>query len=86
MTLNKSIDFNFLSGLGLYREDESGAKHLVGHVPIELSCLLTNFLNSNPENKILATVIGKRKREIGLVVPAKFGAKTNIKKIANISK
>ena len=48
---------------------------LVGHLPIEISCLLTYFLEASPENKLNAIVIGKRKREFGLLVPAKYAAK-----------
>ena len=43
-------------------------KILVGHVPIELSRLMKNFLKANTENKLVA--------QIGLVVPAKFLAFT----------
>ncbi len=42
----------------------------------------SNFLNADTENKISAAVIGRRKREIGLVVPAKYKARTKNKKIA----
>ena len=33
------------NALGLYKEVER-VEHLVGHVPVEVSCLLTNFLNA----------------------------------------
>ena len=49
---------------------------LMGHVPIELSHLLSYFLQANAENQLVAQVTGKRKREVGLVVPAKFTALT----------
>ena len=55
---------------------------LVGHVPIELSSLITYFLKAERTNQLSATVIGKRKREEGLVVPAKYTAVTNCKTIA----
>ena len=43
---------------------------LVGHVPIECSsALLDYFLNADNSNKMVTVVTGKRKREIGLVVP-----------------
>ena len=45
-------------------------------VPIELSRLLNNFLRANTENNLFAKVTGKRKREIRLVVPARFSAVT----------
>ena len=47
---------------------------MVGHVPIELSQLLYHFLNTGTtENKLTAVVTtGKRKREIGVVVSARY--------------
>ena len=57
--------------IGIFKEKENGERELVGHVPLELSSLLYHFLNSDSKNFILVTVIGKRKREIGLVVPGK---------------
>ena len=56
---------------------------MVGHLSIEISCLLTYFLKASPENKLNAIVIGKRKREVGLVVPAKYAALTKNKTFAN---
>ena len=44
---------------------ESEQKMLVGHVPIELSSLMNNFLKKNDSNKLVANVSGKRKREVG---------------------
>ena len=61
-----------------------GCDKLVGHVPIELSQLLYHFLTTETENKLIAVVSGKRKWEIGLVVPAKFTAMTRRKKFAEI--
>ena len=59
-------------------------KILAGHVPIELSRLLKNFLGTNEENRLFAKVAGKRKREIGLVVPARFCAITTELRIAKV--
>ena len=56
---------------------------LVGHLTIELSCLLKYFLEASPENNLIAVVTGKRKREVGLVVPAKYVALTKNKTFAN---
>ena len=55
---------------------------LVGHFPIELSCLLKYFLEASPENNLITVVTGKRKREVGLVVPAKYVALTKNKTFA----
>ena len=57
---------------------------MVAHLPIELSCLLKYFLEASPENNLIAVVSGKRKREVGLVVPAKYVALTKNKTFANI--
>lgn len=72
--------------LGVYkRVDEKDI--LVGHLPIELSQLLNNFLSTGGKrNKLVAEVVGKRKREIGLVVPAKYTATTNDRRFAEILK
>jgi len=59
-------------------------KKLVGHVPVELSSLLTKFLAANVENRLIAQANGKRKREVGLVVPAKFTAFTKEQRIPRI--
>ena len=70
------------NAIGVFK---SGDKEtLVGHLPIEISCLLTNFLKAAPENKLDAIVVGKRKREVGLIVPAKYVALTKNKTFANI--
>ena len=57
---------------------------LVGHIPIELSRLIDYFLESTEENFVSALVVGPRKREVGLVAPAKFSAFTKGKRIATI--
>jgi len=46
--------------------------------------LLKNFLKANAANRLLAQVTGKRKREVRLVVPAKFTAFTTELRIARI--
>ena len=58
--------------VGVFKTDET----LVGHIPIELSRLIDYFLKSSTENNVSAMVTGKRKRELGLVVPAKYTAFT----------
>ena len=44
------------------------------------------IVQANTDNLLTATVTGKRKREVGLVVPAKFTAFTQELKNANILK
>ena len=65
------------NGIGVSTDrtpSQSEQKMLVGNVPIELSSLPNNFLKPNESNKLAAKVSGKRKRQVGLVVPAKFKA------------
>ena len=70
--------------LGAYKKVE-GADVLVGHVPIELSSLLLFFLAAGDKKNLLkAEVVGKRKREIGLVVPVKYKALTSDVKCATV--
>ena len=54
------------------------------HFSIELSSLMTHFLNASPENTLTVKVRGKRKREVGLVVPAKYQAVTKSRRIADV--
>ena len=52
--------------IGVYKTDGV----LVGHIPIEISSVIDYFLRDSPDNRLDAIVIGKRKREVGLVIPA----------------
>ena len=75
--------------VGIYKmkekkKDTEEQKELVGHVPVELSSLIYHFLNASSENRMTVEVKGKRKREVGLVVPAKFNALTKDKKTAKV--
>ena len=57
---------------------------LVGHVSTECSSLLDYFLKADSLKKLIATVEGNRKREIGLVVPGKSICCTKQFRQANI--
>ena len=81
-TREEAIEYD-QNAIGVFKTTDE-ITQLVGHLPIELSCLLTNFLNAAPKNKLNAFVIGKRKREVGLVVPAKYVALTGSKIFGNI--
>ena len=70
------------NAIGVFKTGDPEA--LVGHLPKELSCLLKYFLEASPGNNLIAVVTGKRKREVGLVVPAKYVALTKKKTFANI--
>ena len=52
------------------------SEQLIGHIPIEISQLISYFLEAATTNTMTAIVTGKRKHEIGLVVPAKYVAYT----------
>jgi len=65
--------------IGLYKGDK-----LVGHIPIEISSLMYHFLNESTKNRIEGMVIGKRMREVGLVVPVEYAAVTTYKITATI--
>ena len=65
--------------VGVYKKDI-----LVGHIPVEISSLCYHFLQQDPENQINAIITGKRKREVGLVVPANLVFLTNIKTYSQI--
>ena len=65
--------------IGIYKEGG-----LVGHHPIEISSLMYHFLSESTANGIEGIVNGKRMREVGLVVPAKYTAFTKDLKTAQI--
>ena len=48
--------------------------------------MLYNFLEAEARDKLCVQVTGKRKRDVGLVVPAKFTALTSELRIARILK
>ena len=43
---------------------------------------MDNFVNADKENKLMAVVTGKQKREVGLVVPAEFTGRRKKRNIA----
>ena len=63
---------------------KEGKKTLVGHIPIKLSSLINYFLKIEETNRVIAEVTGKGKREVGLVVPAKFTASTMNRRFAHV--
>ena len=71
--------------VGIFKlSSEKGKKTLVGHIPIELSSLIDYFLKAEETNRVIAEVTGKRKRAVGLVVPAKFTASTMNRRFAHV--
>ena len=69
-----------IHALGVYKEVGT----LAGHLPIELSRVLDFFLKEDPDNTLNAEVTGQRKREVGLVVPARYTAFTKNRETAQI--
>ena len=57
---------------------------LVRHKPIELSNLIYFFLKSAEENFASAVTVVPRKRQVGVVVPAKFMAATKNLRAATV--
>ena len=66
--------------VGVFKRDGT----LVGHVPIEISRIMDYVMQNNEKNFVSATVVGSRKREIGLVVPAKFSAYAADRRVTDI--
>ena len=81
----KEYDNNVI-GVYVTPERPDAGNNLASHVPIQLSRLLTFFLQANADNLLTATVTEMRKREVGLVVPAKLIAFTQELKNAKILK
>ena len=65
---------NYKYAVGIYKKNDDGSKELVGHAPVEFSSLSYRFLQASAENCINVEVTEKRKREVGLVVPARYNA------------
>ena len=78
-TREEALNYD-VHALGVYRSNDI----LAGHVPIELSRILDFFIQSDEQNYVEARVSGKRKREVGLVVPAKYTAHTKSTRLASI--
>ena len=73
-----------LFGIFKRHEEDISKPSLVGHVPVELSKLLNRFLKADTGNYIYVEAIGKRKREVGPVVPAKFSSHTKCSRAARV--
>jgi hypothetical protein len=66
--------------VGIYLPCET----LIGHVPIEISQLMYHFLEAHPDNRLMVKINGKRRKEVGLVLPAKYMMYTANKEIAEV--
>ena len=65
-----------IHAVGIYKDVSSEQVTLAGHIPIELSRLMSGFLGVSEQNCIGVTVDGKRKKELGLIVPGRYKAKS----------
>ena len=73
------------NAIGVYLWGKEGRESgLVGYLPIEISKLMKQFLDADKNNPVMATVVGKRKREVGLVIPAKYSAMTANQEIITV--
>ena len=68
--------------LGFTKKDSSLV--LVGHVPLELSRLVANFLGASKMNSVSAQVCRNRKREVGLIIPGLYRARMKKSKFGKI--
>ena len=60
--------------------------NLVGHAPKEISKLLHQFLDADRKNKVVVNVSGKKRKELGLVIPGIYRVISGDKKHAQIMK
>ena len=66
---NETVECNE-NTIGVYLWGEEGKESgLVGHLPMELSKLLKHFFDADKKNMLIVTVVAKRKREVGFVIP-----------------
>ena len=72
------------NAVGVYNDiAKQNNLELARHVPVEPSRVLAGFLASNESNSLAVQVCGKRKREVGLVIPGCYNAQTSQKKICD---
>ena len=73
------------NAVGVYLWGKEGREAgLVRHLPIEISKLMKQFIDADKNNLLMATVVGKRKREVGLVIPGKYSAMTTNQEIITV--
>ena len=73
------------NAVGVYKESSKDSSlALVGHVPIELSRLAAGFLGASRKHSVSAKSVGREKREVGLIVPGLYRARTKKRKFGRI--
>ena len=88
--LNIKLKFEFDRGIEPVEYDENAIgvylwggegkeSGLVEHIQTELAKLLKQFLDAGKKTILRVTVVGKRKREVGLVIPGRYTAMTEKK-------
>ena len=60
------------NAIHVYKINAETKDLLVGHITCEISKLIHPFIKTDKFNSVVATVTRKRKREMGLIVPARF--------------
>ena len=81
----EALDYDkYAVGIFKRHEEDFFQLDLVGHAIVELSGLLNQFLKTDVGNGICVEIIGKRKCEVGLVVPAKFSARTECSQMGKV--
>ena len=81
----EALDYDkYAVGIFKRYEEDFFQLDLVGHAIVELSGLLNQFLKTDVGNGICVEIIGKRKCEVGLVVPAKLSARTKCSQMGKV--
>ena len=71
----------FIISGGVYKKTSTDDQLLVGHIPIELSRIMAGFLAASITNSLIVKPCGKRRREIGLIIPGSYYARSNQKSL-----
>ena len=72
------------NAIGVYKINAETEDLLDGLIPREISKLIHCFLETDKFNSVVAIITGKRKREMGLAVPARFKCMAKKKTFAKI--
>ena len=67
----EAIEFD-KNAVGVYNKTSTDDQLLVGHIPIELSRIMAGFLATSITNSLIVKPCGKRRREIGLIIPGSY--------------
>ena len=65
---------NIRYAIGIYKKKDGDCDELVGYAPAGVLSLLYHFLQTSDDNCVEVEILGKRKLEVGLVVPLRYNA------------